>query len=306
MIYTVTLNPSVDFISHVRELKAGRVNHSVAESMNAGGRALNISRILTTMNVPTTTTGFIGGRTGAFIKDELDRLGIAHDFIEVQASTRLNLSLFVDEKETRILGPGSEIHLDEVNDLMYYLSRIREGDFLVLAGSLPPKMNPDIYNRMVEIAVVNGASFLPIIQPEYLMELLPKKPLLIAPTVRELAQLFDANIQSKAEAAPYLLECLKLGAQNVIVNFEREGSLFADQDGNIYESDGPQEKIVSQTYTGIALVAGFIGNYMRTNDPLLAFTSGQGVSNATYYVDSLPSEAEMERVTEQVSVLPFA
>lgn len=306
MIYTVTLNPSVDFITHVAKFRKGGINYSFAESMNAGGRAINVSRFLTDMNVPTTATGFVGGRTGAFIKDELDRVGIRHDFIETSVNTRLNLSLFIDKSETRILGPGEEISLEEINSLMFYLSRVREGDFLVLAGSLPPGMSPDIYSRMVEIARVNGAFFLPIIAPVYLKDLISKKPLLITPSLNELAALFDVNLTNKEDAAPYALECIKMGAENVIVNLERKGSLFVNKDLEIYESSGPDKAIISSTYTNTALVSGFIGSFMRTNDPLDSFKMGQAVSNATYYVDSLPDEKGIDEALESVTILPYA
>ena len=134
MIYTVTLNPSVDFIRRVDNMRVGEINYSIEDRMVAGGRALMVSRILHTLNIPTTATGFVGGHAGSYIEEELDREGILHDFIRTKSNTRLNTSLFFDQVETRILGRGEEIQTSEINDLLYYLSRIREGDYLVVAG----------------------------------------------------------------------------------------------------------------------------------------------------------------------------
>lgn len=306
MIYTVTLNPSVDFITKLDDVRVGRSNYSEADNMFAGGRALNVSRILKIMDVPTTATGFIGGHTGAFIEEALDREGIAHDFIHTQNSTRLNLSLFVHHIETRILGRGADVSIEEVNQLMYYLSRVREGDFLVIAGSLPPNLSPEVYQRMVEIAVVNGASFLPAIRADYLAPLIEKKPLLITPRAEDLGVWFDRDVQTKEDAAALGIQLIERGVQNVIINLEREGSLFIGSDQKVYEANGPQSAILSETYTNMALIAGFIGQYMRTSDPLASFQAAQAAANATYSVESLPSREALDAEYDNVHILPYA
>ncbi len=306
MIYTVTMNPSVDFISKLDAFQTGRSNDAEEDRMAAGGRALNVSRLLKTIDVPTTATGFVGGRTGEFIEDELDRLGILHDFIRTQSETRLNVSLFIDQVETRIISPGGRVSLDEVNDLMYYLSRVREGDFMVIAGSLPRNLSSEVYARMVDIAVVNGASFLPIIDPEYLKPLIERKPLLITPTRAELASLCNHEVLTKEDAAPLAIDLVRQGAQNVIVNFGQEGCLYVDTELHVFESSGPVHPIVSSTYSNMALIAGFIGNYMRTGDPKEAFRAGQGTLNAACYVEGLPDVEKIHEAYEEVSVMPLA
>ena len=302
MIYTVTLNPSVDFIRRVDNMRIGEINYSIEDRMVAGGRALMVSRILHTLNIPTTATGFVGGHAGSYIEEELDREGILHDFIRTKSNTRLNTSLFFDQVETRILGRGEEIQTSEINDLLYYLSRIREGDYLVVAGSLPPHMNNDIYERMFEIASVNGATFVPIISPEALKTSLKKKPLLIAPTRDDLCTLFSLAEITLPKAIDCAKQLLREGAQNVLVTGERKGSLFVTGDGEVYRAEGPEGDIVSATYTNMALIAGFIGNYMRTNDAKKAFPSAQGCANATYAVETLPSPARIRDAIEQVKI----
>lgn len=306
VIYTVTLNPSVDFIRRIENMHIGEINYSTDDRMSAGGRAIMVSRMLHRLSIPTTATGFVGGHTGSYIEEELDREGILHDFIRTQSNTRLNLSLFVDDVETRILGRGGEIRSEEINDLLYYLSRIREGDYLVVAGSLPPGMSTDIYERMFEIATVNGATFLPIISPEPLKQALVKKPLLIAPTMNDLRALFSVEEISAKEAVDYAKRLLSEGAQNVLINRERMGSLFITGDGEVYQANGPEGAIVSATYTNMALIAGFIGNYMRTNDAKKAFPAAQGCANATYGVETLPSLAMIRHAITAVQVTRLA
>lgn len=305
MIYTVTLNPSLDFLSQVDDLKKGQINYSVFDAMAAGGRAITISRLLRTLNVPTLATGFLGGKTGAFIEEELDKQDIPHDFVHVKHNTRINLSIFTGTTETRILGEGKEISVDEINELMYYLSRIREGDFLILAGSLPPQMSPNIYDRMIEIATVNGSKFLPIIYPELLRKTLDNRPLLITPDAEDLGIMFEEKITTREEAIPFGLQCIEEGAQNVIVPFKREGSLLFTADKKVYEAEGPTGPMISSTYTNVSLAAGFIGNYMKTGDPLESFKMAQAVSNATYGVIQLPTFEEITQAFEELNILPL-
>lgn len=302
MIYTVTLNPSVDFITRLEEVRVGEINYSTEDRMVAGGRALMVSRILHTLNVPTTATGFIGGHTGSYIEKELDREGILHDFIHTKSNTRLNMSFFVDQVETRILGRGGNVEAGEVNDLLYYLSRIREGDYLVVAGSLPPNIHTDIYERMFDIASVNGATFVPIIPPAPLKQSLSKKPLLIAPTMEDLYTLFSVKTLTDTEILTFAKQLLQEGAQNVLVNRGRKGSLFITTDGEIYQGEGPKEPIVSATYTNMSLIAGFLGNYMRTNSAKKAFPSAQACANAAFATETLPSLEMIRQAVDTVRI----
>lgn len=288
MIYTVTLNPSLDFLSSVDSLEAGRTNYSTFDTMNAGGRAINISRILNKLDIPSTATGFVGGKTGEFIEEALTSEGICHNFIHTEKNTRINLSIFHKSIETRIIGTGADINIKEINTLMYYLSRIREGDFLIIAGSLPGNMSSDVYNRMIEIARVNGAEFIPVVSKEFLIDMLPKKPLLIAPTLSELSDMLEEDLRTEKDIIGGAMQCLYMGAQNVLVNMGLDGSIFLTSKKMAFRSKGPEGKIVSETYTGIALVAGFVSDYMRLNDPEAAFSAAQAVSNATYKEKSLP------------------
>ncbi len=301
MIYTVTLNPSFDFISQTESLKTGQINYAGEEKMSAGGHAIVISKLLKTMNVPTIATGFLGGKTGDFIEEELNDLGITNDFIRTKNTTRINLSIFNGPIETRIVGKGEDVAMEEVDQLLYYLARIREGDFLILAGSLPPNCTTDLYARMIETAVVNGAQFLPILNENYMEPFLKFRPLLITPTLKDLSSIFQTPVLNKEDAARYGMQCIQRGAQNVIINLERNGSLLVTSKGEIYEINGPDRPIISATYTHMAHTAGFVGNYMRSNDPLEAFRWSQGCSNATYYFKGLPDLGTIEKETKHIT-----
>ena len=305
MIYTITLNPSLDLISILDELKPGRTHLAKNDSFRAGGRAIIVSQILNILDIPSTATGFVGGHTGEFIEEELDNAGIANQFVHIADNTRIDVSIFDNDVETRVLGRSTIVTVREINDLMFYLSRIREGDYIVLAGSLPKNVSADLYDRMIDIAVVNGANFLPIIDSEYLPEVLSKKPLLITPTVKELSEMLEEDLRTKQDILRAGLTCIDMGAQNVIINQKLSGSFLITTERKTYEANGPSKKVLSSTHTDMALAAGFIGDYMRINDPKEAFKAAQAVCNATYYFRSLPSLDDIREEMGRVNVLPL-
>lgn len=306
MIYTVTLNPSLDFITDVDDMRVGGVNQSSGATMSASGLAINISQILRSMHVPTLATGFIGGQTGAFIEEDLKKNDIPHEFVHIEGTTRINFSIFDDGVETRILGEGPEVSAMEINELMFYLSRLREGDMVIIAGSLPPNAPLSLYQRIIEIAMVNQADFIPVIPAELLLDTLDENPLIIAPDLDELSEIFHTEIRNKEDALPYALKLIDAGAENVIINLKREGSLFVTSDKEVYSATGPNHSIISATYTNIALISGFVGHYMRTSDPVDSFKMAQAAANATYYVRKTPDREQIENAYEEVEVLPIA
>lgn len=305
MIYTVTLNPSVDLVTTVDHFEIGRHQTARSDAVYPGGRAIYISRILNILDIPTTATGFVGGHTGDFIEEKLSAEGVNHEFIPIQEQTRIDVSIFDGDIETYVMGRENTVSTSEINQLMFYLSRVREGDFMVLAGSLPQGTTADLYLRMIEIAVVNQANFLPILDQEIVLESLPKKPLLITPTVEELSEMLEEDLRSKEDLLRAGLECIDMGAKNIIINRGLEGSLLVTGEKKMYEASGPTKKIASETYTNQALVAGFIGDYMRINDAREAFLSAQAVCNATYYSRSLPSLSAIHQELEAMEVLPL-
>ncbi|MDY3051939.1 MAG: 1-phosphofructokinase family hexose kinase [Ndongobacter sp.] len=306
MIYTVTLNPSLDFHSELSELRRGRINYSSEDHMYAGGRAINVSRVLRILGLPTMATGFLGGKTGAFIEEELDRCDIPNDFVHVEGMTRINLNLFADHVETRIIGAGPNISINEINELMYYISRVREGDFVIMGGSLPPNVSSNVYDRIIEICIVNKAQFIPIIPTDLLFHVFPKKPLIVAPTLVELSSIFDVRLTSLEEAIPYAMKCVEAGAQNIIVSSDRLGSILVTSDGQVLQASGPDGAIISSTSTNVSLIAGFIGSYMRTNDPVQSFRHGQAASNAAHLSRALPTREQIDDAYRAVEVLPLS
>ena len=196
--------------------------------------------------------------------------------------------------------------MNEINELLFFLARIREGDMVILAGSLPPNAQPSLYSRIVELSVVNRAQIIPVLPPEFLLETLKDKPLVIVPTLEELSDMFHESILDKKSALPFALRCIEEGAQNVIVNFQREGSLLVTSDRKVYEAPGPEGSIVSSTYTQIASVAGFVGQYMQSGDAIESYKVAQAATNATYLVKGLPTHEDLRREEGKIEILPVS
>ena len=304
MIYTVTLNPSLDLSVLLENFNEGGINYSQSDDMLASGHAINISQILRRLNVPTLATGFVGGKTGAFIEEELEKHDIPRDFIQIEGTTRINLNIFDQNVETRILGKGPQVTIQEINALLFFLSRVREGDIIIVAGSLPPNAQISLYERIIEIAIVNKAMFIPVVPP-HLIEYLDERPLLIAPDRKELSEMFNVNLTTKEEIISHALRCMDMGVQNMIVSLGIEGSLFISKDREMVEAKGPDRTIISSNYTDIAPVAGFVGQYMMKGNPIESFKMAQAVTNATYYVKGLPSKEEIDSEFKRVEILPI-
>lgn len=306
MIYTITLNPSVDVYTDLEELKFGRINRSRSDHKSAGGKAIVVSRLLNSMGIPSLATGFLGGFSGDYIRSYLNEEGIQNDFVEVKGDTRINVRMTVDGKETRINGVGPNVSMLELNELMYYISRVREGDFVIVGGSIPVNIPSTVYERIIEICVVNGASFIPDIPVEQLYRTLAKKPLLIKPTVVELSDMFGVKLETVEEIVPYGIKCLEMGAQNVIVSRGREGALLFTSDKKVYEYKGVEGAMVNAIAFNDAILAGFIGTYVHSSDPVASFKAAGAASNAALFTDEIPSKEEIEEMYEYINVEQIA
>ena len=182
MIYTVTLNPSIDLFVGLDQLNLGERNDVKSERILPGGKALNVSRVLSALRIPTIATGFVGGFQGQFIKDWLVNEDIMTDFVEMKEINRTNVKIYENKRETYISFPGPNISSDEVDELLYYLSRVREGDTIIFGGSVPPmqeNMDEDIYDRLLSVAKANGAEFVADVPSQYLINMVKEKPLIL-------------------------------------------------------------------------------------------------------------------------------
>lgn len=306
MIYTVTLNPSIDLFVGLDEIKLGERNDVKSERILPGGKALNVSRVLSALRIPTIATGFVGGFQGQFIKDWLQNEDIMTDFVEMKEINRTNVKIYENKRETYINFPGPNISSEEVDELLYYLSRVREGDTIIFGGSVPPmqeNMDEDIYDRLLSVAKANGAEFVADVPSQYLLNMVKEKPLLIKPNGYDVAKIFDANIKAKFDYIPYGKKLIEMGAKNVIISYGANGSMLFTED-KVYESNeiADGREIVNTNACRDAMIAGFLANMAKDNDPIESYRMSVASASATARVIDLPTHDQIVTMLDYVEI----
>ena len=296
MIYTVTFNPSLDYIVSVDDFKLGLTNRTSSELMLPGGKGINVSIVLKNLGIESTALGFMAGFTGKEIARRLKEDGVTSDFIQIEEGiSRINLKLKSIDG-TEINGSGPKIPKDKVEELMDRLNTMKEGDILFLAGSIPASMPDDIYSRIMKELKDKGVMIVVDATRDLLMNVLKYHPFLIKPNNHELSEIFDIMIDSKEKAVVYAKELQKKGAQNVIVSMAGEGAVFVGSDGSVFTSEAPHGVVKNSVGAGDSMVAGFLAGYLAKGDYAEAFKMGLCTGSASAFSDQLATREEVEQV----------
>ncbi len=264
MIYTVTLNPSLDYIAFTDTFNFGKTNRTRDEYIVPGGKGLNVSILLSRLGCDTTATGFVGGFTGNELVNLLKNEGVKCDFTEVLGNTRINVKLNSGEI-TEFNASGISLHADKIEALKEKISALKSGDWLCLSGSIPKSADPDIYLDLAS-SVPDGVNVVIDAAGEPLKASLKAKPFLIKPNLDELCELFGAKIKTESDIIGYAKKLQDLGAQNVLVSLGKDGALLIDENGNAYLQEAPKGKVLNTVAAGDSMIAGFIYRYCQTND----------------------------------------
>ncbi|APB76710.1 MULTISPECIES: 1-phosphofructokinase [Paenibacillus] len=300
MIYTVTLNPSIDYIVEVDDLKLGDLNRMKRDLKLPGGKGINVSRVLNQLGADSTAIGFLGGFTGRFIDDTLREESIKTDFVIIEDDTRINIKL-KHGNETEINGLGPAIREQEADALVQKLAGLQKNDIVVLSGSIPPSLGGDFYDRLISVCQQTGAEFVIDTTGEALMKALVHKPLLIKPNHHELAELFGVTIHSKEEIVTYGRKLLEAGAKNVLISMAGEGALFITAD-EVYHANVPAGTVKNSVGAGDSMIAGFVGTLALHGDPIEAFRAGVASGSATAFSDDLATREKIEQLRPQVTI----
>ncbi|MEJ3717317.1 1-phosphofructokinase [Paenibacillus polymyxa] len=300
MIYTVTLNPSIDYIVEVDDLKLGDLNRMKRDLKLPGGKGINVSRILNQLGADSTAIGFLGGFTGRFIDDTLREESIKTDFVMIEDDTRINIKLKHGD-ETEINGLGPAIREQEADALVQKLAGLQKNDIVVLSGSIPPSLGGDFYDRLIRVCQQTGAEFVIDTTGEALMKALVHKPLLVKPNHHELAELFGVTINSKEEIVTYGRKLLEAGAKNVLISMAGEGALFITVE-EVYHANVPAGTVKNSVGAGDSMIAGFVGTLALLGDPIEAFRTGVASGSATAFSDDLATREKIEQLRPQVTI----
>lgn len=300
MIYTVTLNPSIDYIVHVDQLEIGDVNRMKNDFKLPGGKGINVSRILKRIDNTSTALGFLGGFTGTFINDWMQREDIETNFTTVSDDTRINIKLKAGE-ETEINGQGPTVSEQEMAELKKVLSHLEATDIVVLSGSKPASVPTGFYQELIKIIKAQGASFVIDTTGADLMDALEKNPLLVKPNNHELAELYQTTFTSVEDIYPFGQRLLDEGAQYALVSMAGDGALLFTQDG-VYRSNVLKRIVKNSVGAGDSMIAGFVGNYTKTQDPVEAFKWGVACGSATTFSDDLATAEFIQELLPEVEI----
>lgn len=303
MIYTVTLNPALDYIVTVNHFKTGQINHTDFELVQPGGKGINVSVILRNLGHESKALGFIGGFTGDALSSMVEEKGVASDFIKVNnGATRINVKMRSDE-ETEINGRGPSIDEEEVNRLYEKLDQLKEGDVLVLSGSIPSSLPDTIYMDIMKRLEGKGVLISVDATGELLTKVLPYHPFLIKPNNHELGEIYDTEIRTKEEALFYAGKLQKKGARNVLISMAGEGAVLLSEDGQKIRGEAPKGKVLNSVGAGDSMVAGFLAGWLDTHDYHKAFRLGVCAGSATAFHEELATGEQIRELEKESSDL---
>lgn len=300
MIYTVTFNPSVDYIVSVKDFKLGLTNRTESDQLLPGGKGINVSTVLRNLGIESTALGFVAGFTGDEVVRRLEKMGVRNGFIRIEEGyTRINLKLQSIDG-TEINGQGPDISEEKVQELMEKLSCLGEGDVLFLSGSIPPSMPDDAYQKVMEQLI--GKNVLTVVDAtqDLLLKVLAYHPFLIKPNNYELGDIFQAELKTRKDVIPYGKKLQEMGAQNVLISMAGEGAVLIAADGNIYDAPAPAGTLVNGVGAGDSMVAGFMAGWMEKKDYKHAFCMGMAAGSASAFSENLATKEEIEAVYRQV------
>lgn len=296
MIYTLTLNPSIDYILNIDNFTEGIVNRTVSENMLYGGKGINTSVVLTNIGVDNTALGFVGGYIGKEFEKLLNADGVRTDFVYLKNSnTRINVKI-KGKSETDINACGPEIAENEIAALFSKLDNITEGDFITLAGSIPKSVSKDIYVKIAEKLNHKKANLIIDAEKNLLTDVLPYNPFLIKPNHHELGDIFGKKLSNKEEIICAAKELQKMGARNIFISMAGDGGILLAENTTVYISPAPCGKVINSTGAGDSLVAGFLAEFIKTNDYKKAFIYGLCAGSASAFSERLATKDEIDKL----------
>lgn len=300
MIYTVTFNPSLDYIVSVDDFQLGKVNRTSKEIMNPGGKGINVSILLKNLGYESCALGFMAGFTGEEIASRIQSEGVNSNFIKVKNGiSRINVKLRAQE-ESEINGMGPEILKEDIEKLYRQLDELTEGDILVLAGSIPSVMPGTIYSDIMMYLQGKNVRIVVDATKDLLTNVLKYHPFLIKPNNHELGEIFGVTLNTREEVIPYARKLQEQGAKNVLVSMAGEGAVLLAENGRVYTSEAPKGKVLNSVGAGDSMVAGFIAGFLASGDYEQAFYMGVCTGSASAFSENMATKEEIKVLLNQL------
>lgn len=300
MIYTVTFNPSLDYIVSVPGFEMGKTNRTAYEQMLAGGKGINVSTVLGNLGIENIALGYVAGFTGDELIRRMKESGLKNDFIRIENGySRINVKIR-DFDGMEINGMGPVIGKEALEALMEKLEKLVEGDTLVLAGSIPESMPGTIYSDILERLQGRGIRFVVDATKDLLLNVLKFGPFLIKPNHHELGEIFGVELRTRESVVPYAAKLQERGARNVLVSMSGEGAVLLDEEGKVHALPAPKGTLINAVGAGDSMVAGFLTGWEERHDYEHAFRMGVASGSASAFSDYLATREEVMSVYERL------
>lgn len=293
MVYTVTFNPALDYVVGVKDFQPGGLNRTAYETIQFGGKGINVSTVLHNLGIENTALGFLAGFTGRALDEGLRASGLRTDFIWLEEGlTRINVKIKAEE-EGEINGRGPAIPDAAVGELFRKLDRLTAGDALVLAGSIPDSLPDDIYQQVLRRLESKGVLTAVDASRDLLCATLPHRPFLIKPNVFELGEIFGRTLAGDREIRTCAQALQKRGARNVLVSMAGDGSMLLDETGVCRRLGVPAGTVRNSVGAGDSMVAGFLAGWLQDGTYDAAHRLGAAAGSATAFRDGLAGKDEI-------------
>lgn len=293
MVYTVTLNPALDYVLGLERFGTKDINRAESEQIFIGGKGINVSAVLCELDTDNIALGIAAGFTGNHLISLMNEQGIKNDFVlQNEGATRINVKLRAD-KEMDINAKGPFITAQSVSEFLNKIDGIADGDWLVLSGSLPKGVDGDIYSVICERVRAKNIRIVADTTGDKLLGILKYSPYLIKPNHHELGELFGTDIKDKENAIKYAEKLREMGAVNVLVSCGAEGSVFVGANGERRQRDAVKGKLINSVGCGDSMVAGFIAGMEEYGDTLKAYNLSVAAASATAFSEGLATKDEI-------------
>ena len=296
MIYTVTFNPAIDYIVRMSDkLLPGMTNRSESEDCYFGGKGINVSTILKNLGLESTALGFTAGFTGKAIEESVIGKGIIADFIHLdEGISRINVKI-KGEAETEINAQGPKIPEDARKKLFDKVAALKDGDMIILAGSIPNSLPNDVYEKLIALVADKKVDVVVDATKDLLKNVLKYHPFLIKPNNHELGEMFGTVLKTDDEIEFYAKKLQELGARNVLISMAGDGAMLIAETGEKFRIGVPKGKVKNSVGAGDSMVAGFIAGYFKNRSYEEALKMGTAAGSATAFSDDLATgEAILE------------
>ena len=305
MIYTITFNPALDYITQVENFKTGEINRTKTETILPGGKGLNVSIVLKNLGIENTALGFVAGFTGEELIKKLEAQGVKTDFVKVKEGiTRINVKISSlnnnKVEETALNGMGPQITKENIDELLKKISNMIASDFVILSGNIPKNLENNIYEKICKILKEKGITFIVDYTQDLLINVLKYNPFLIKPNKEELEETVKCNIHTKEDIINSAKTLQEMGAQNVLVSLGNDGAILITKEGETYFSEAPKGQVINTVGAGDSMVAGFLAGYYKTKDYEYALKMGVSAGSASAFSVNLATKEEVDSIFNQL------